>query len=553
MGYLRIPESKIATTMSGQLGKAVGSVLSSAQKTLFELKDTLQSEVNSYYDSVDKVNSSIASYNSEIASGNKTSADLAQEKQSIESSKQSLEAKKGSFNSKLSSASSKISSIEKQMSRVSSLVATIKKLVKTLKIPVKALKVTVKVLKALPIPQMYLVVSVTVLYSDLLEMTLELIKQVEELCEALEAVCVQLPAQLDSVKQTISELKAWIATLKLSAEFTDLQEEDKKVLENAGLLDSKTGESLLSKVGKVAGGGSAGSSNINASIPTFLTFGECSSAFTGPENLEEASKLQTVIDTVEFSNKLAGARPGDEIKQIVGNTGDCKITLYRVADSSNAVNSGSLNSKNIPEGWSTAPVRGSENVKAVAAVSGVTGKVQGNWYTEKLGVDEVERELSVNSKYGSESVSGDFADLLFDTISVPVLDSTNLANLKGKTGVLKVDSIEELVGRIASTLDTLPLSVELKDKLQNYIQDLRTESGNGEGEQKRSFDYLASTGEIYTVEVLDDLQYSKLAVRHYATVKNSDGIVVLEGPKTFSLNVDILVTDAENRLEQILG
>ena len=71
--------------------------------------------------------------------------------------------------------------------------------------------------------------------------------------------------------------------------------------------------------------------------------------------------------------------------------------------------------------------------------------------------------------------------------------------------------------------------------------------------QKRSFDYLASTGETYTVEVLDDLQYSKLAMRHYAVVKNSDGIIVLEGPKTFSLNVDILVTDVENRLEQILG
>ena len=76
MGFLRIPESRIASTMSGQLGKSVGGVVASAQSTLFELKDSLQTDVNNYYDSVDKVNSRIASYNSEISSNSKTALDL---------------------------------------------------------------------------------------------------------------------------------------------------------------------------------------------------------------------------------------------------------------------------------------------------------------------------------------------------------------------------------------------------------------------------------------------------------------------------------------------
>lgn len=557
MSYLRIPESTIATVMSGQLGKAVGSVLSSAQKTLFELKDSLQSEVNSYYESVDKVNSSIASYNSEIASGNKTSADLTREKASIESSKKDLESKKNSFNSKLSIASSKLSSIEKQISRVSSLVATIKKLIKTLKVPVKALKVTVTVLKALPIPQMYLVVSVTVLYSDLLEMTLELIKQAEELCNALESVCTQIPAQLDSIKQIISDLKAWIATLKLSAEFTDLSEEDQKILEDAGLLDSKTGESLLSKLGKVAGGGSGGSSS---NTPAFVTFGECSTAFTDSENIAEAEKLQTAVNSTVFVNKLAEAKPGDEIKQIVSSVGDCKVSLYKAGSvnssgagtSNSLVVSTELNSTEVPKGWSTQPVLGVDNIKAEAIISGITGKVKGSWSMQTVTAEEIEQE-NLNRE-GTELKQGDsFIDTLFETITIPVLDSSKLTNLKDKSGVLKVGSVESLLGQIANTLSELPLSVDLKNKLNSYILDLKIDQEGENSETVRVFDYLASTGETYSIEILDDLQYSTLAVRHYAVVKDSKGIIVLEGPKTFSLNTAILVTDIENRLEQTLG
>lgn len=577
MGFLRIPESKIASTMSGQLGKSVGSVVASAQKTLFELKDSLQTDVNNYYDSVDKVNSKITSYNSEISSGNKTVADLAQEKKSIESSKKDLESKKNSFNSKLSAASSKISNIEKQMSKVSSLVATIKKLIKSIKVPLKALKVTVTVLKALPIPQMYLVVSVTVLYSDLLEMTLELIKQIEELCEALEAVCEQLPAQLDMIKQTIAELKAWIATLKLSATLDDLQEEDQKTLEDAGLLDSKTGESILTKLGKSAGG--SGGSSLST-VPVTLTFGECSSAFTGPDNLEKASKLRKAVESVEFTNKLVASSPGDQITILDAGSGDCLVTLYAESetDGENSVRKSNLKSDRQGEGWSTRPVEGSQNLKATATISGVTGKAKGDWsietveVTQSTGRFESDDSATATADGASDNkgrgnseaknIPGNsddkteltFAEQFYDAVTVDVLDSTNFTNLKGKTGVLKVDSVEDFLGRVATTIDTLPLSEDLRSKLDQYLVDIRKNSdGAGDTTKQRVFDYLASTGEIYTVEVLDDLTHSKLAVRHYATVKDKAGIIVLEGPKTFSLNISILVTDAENRLEQILS
>lgn len=558
MGFLRIPESRIASTMSGQLGKSVGGVVASAQSTLFELKDSLQTDVNNYYDSVDKVNSRIASYNSEISSNSKTTLDLVQERRAIESSKKDLKSKEAAFNSKLSAASSKISNIEKQISGVSSSVSTIKKLIKSIKIPLKALKATVKVLKALPIPQMYLVVSVTVIYSDLLEMTLELIKQIEELCEALEAVCKQLPAQLDTVKQILSELKTWIATLKLSVILEDLQEEDQKILENAGLLDSKTGESILTKLGRRAGG-----SNGSASIPITLMFGECSSAFTGPDNLEKSDRLRKAVGSVEFVNKLTVASPGDQIAVLGVDTGDCVVTYYTEAqdESKNESKKATLNSDRPGEGWTMQPVRGSRNLRAVATISGTTGKVRGNWTVDVIYAEQASDETGDSSNYylnsvtaSKEELSLSFAERYYDAVVVDVLDSTKFTNLRGRTGVLKVDAVDDFLGRVATTVDTLPLSEDLRSKLDQYLNDIKKNSDGSENNKKqRTFEYLASTGENYTVEILDDLQYSKLAIRHYAIVKDSAGVVVLEGPKTFSLNTSVLVTDIENRLEQILS
>lgn len=558
MGFLRIPESRIASTMSGQLGKSVGGVVASAQSTLFELKDSLQTDVNNYYDSVDKVNSRIASYNSEISSNSKTALDLVQERRAIESSKKDLKSKEAAFNSKLSAASSKISNIEKQISGVSSSVSTIKKLIKSIKIPLKALKATVKVLKALPIPQMYLVVSVTVIYSDLLEMTLELIKQIEELCEALEAVCKQLPAQLDTVKQILSELKTWIATLKLSVILEDLQEEDQKILENAGLLDSKTGESILTKLGRRAGG-----LNGSASIPVTLMFGECSSAFTGPDNLEKSDRLRKAVGSVEFVNKLTVASPGDQIAVLGVDTGDCVVTYYTEAqdESKNESKKATLNSDRPGEGWTMQPVRGSRNLRAVATISGTTGKVRGNWTVDVIYAEQASDETGDSSNYylnsvtaSKEELSLSFAERYYDAVVVDVLDSTKFTNLRGRTGVLKVDAVDDFLGRVATTVDTLPLSEDLRSKLDQYLNDIKKNSDGSENNKKqRTFEYLASTGENYTVEILDDLQYSKLAIRHYAIVKDSAGVVVLEGPKTFSLNTSVLVTDIENRLEQILS
>ena len=147
-----------------------------------------------------------------------------------------------------------------------------------------------------------------------------------------------------------------------------------------------------------------------------------------------------------------------------------------------------------------------------------------------------------------------FAERYYDAVVVDVLDSTKFTNLRGRTGVLKVDAVDDFLGRVATTVDTLPLSEDLRSKLDQYLNDIKKNSDGSENNKKqRTFEYLASTGENYTVEILDDLQYSKLAIRHYAIVKDSAGVVVLEGPKTFSLDTSVLVTDIENRLEQILS
>lgn len=519
MAYLRIPESTIATSMSGLLGKAVGSVVSAAQSSLFTIQSDLTTAEQKHKSAVSSVNSKIALYNSEIATG-KTGHDLESEKAEIESLKKSIQKDTEDFNKQISTAEKKLNNIERQMSAVDKQVTVIKKLVKTLKVPLTALKVTVKVLKALPMPQMYLVVSVTVLYSDLLEMTMELIKQAEELCSALESVCEMLPAQLDSVKQLISDLRSWIATLKISAVFDDLQEEDREVLEKAGLVDTITGENLIGKVAGSGGFGGGGSS-ANGSDRITLAIGSCSKDCLNVNYLQESKKLQKALDSVEFQNKLRTTRTGSLIE-----ISDLEAGKWLGSeDTSNTV--GSLDSGNVVL---TGTGDNYEN-------NGVASRGNGN-------------------TTGSASRVVDSTGSLTPVIGIKLLGDENTAfeDLRGESGVISFDSSkrDQFVGRLADTLDKLKLSAELKDKISELVQSLKQEEGSSDNSLTGTYSYIASDGRTYSIVLREDTKYSQLALRHYAEVLDDTGTVVLQGPVTFSLDKDILLEDAKSRLEQVI-
>lgn len=522
MAYLRIPESTIATSMSGLLGKAVGSVVSAAQSSLFTIQSDLTTAEQKHKAAVSNVNSKIALYNSEIAVG-KTGHDLESEKAEIESLKKSIQKDTDDFNKQISAAEKKLNNIERQMSAVDKQVTVIKKLVKTLKVPLKALKVTVTVLKALPMPQMYLVVSVTVLYSDLLEMTMELIKQAEELCSALESVCEMLPAQLDSVKQLISDLRSWIATLKISAVFDDLQEGDREVLEKAGLVDSITGENLVSKVAGSGGfGGGTGGSfgngtsdiNGNGSDRITLAIGSCSRDCSNVEYLQESKKLQKALDSVEFQNKLRTAQTGSVIE-----VSDSELGTWLETGSEGVV-SGNGGSDN---------AQGSEN------------------FTGNVNTDDTTLTGNVVDKSKSNLIPVIQVRLLGD-------ENVNFEDLRNNSGVISFDSSKRdlFVGRLADTLDKLKLSTELKDKIDSLVQELRYEEKGSDNSLTGTYSYIASDGRNYSIVLREDTKYSQLALRHYAEVLDDTGTVVLQGPVTFSLDKDILLEDAKSRLEQVI-
>lgn len=522
MAYLRIPESTIATSMSGLLGKAVGSVVSTAQSSLFTIQSDLTTAEQKHKAAVSNVNSKIALYNSEIAVG-KTGHDLKGEKAEIESLKKSIQKDTDDFNKQISAAEKKLSNIERQMSAVDKQVTTIKKLVKTLKAPLKALKVTVKVLKALPMPQMYLVVSVTVLYSDLLEMTMELIKQAEELCSALESVCEMLPAQLSYVKQLISDLRSWIVTLKISAIFDDLQEGDRETLEEAGLVDSITGENLVSKVAGSGGFGEGAGSysnnstgNGNGSDRITLAIGSCSKDCTNVNYLQESKKLQKALDSVEFQNKLRTSQTGSVIE-----VSDSELGTWIGSNNSDTVESGNVS----------------------------------NLSSRKESDSTFGTNLE-NSAGTVDSSGGDTDGGLTPTIRIKLLgdENVNFKDLRGESGVISFDSgkRDQFVGRLADTLDKLKLSAELKDKIGSLVQSLKQEEGSSSDTLSGTCNYIASDGRSYSIVLREDTKYSQLALRHYAEVLDDTGTVVLRGPVTFSLDKDILLEDAKSRLEQVI-
>lgn len=64
--------------------------------------------------------------------------------------------------------------------------------------------------------------------------------------------------------------------------------------------------------------------------------------------------------------------------------------------------------------------------------------------------------------------------------------------------------------------------------------------------------YTAPNGEVYKLKVVDDLKSPKIAPRRFAVAEDLEGVVVLQGPKSFSSSTDILIEELKFRLDNQL-
>ena len=109
----------------------------------------------------------------------------------------------------------------------------------------------------------------------------------------------------------------------------------------------------------------------------------------------------------------------------------------------------------------------------------------------------------------------------------------------------KLAVIESILQRCADS-QLGSLSDEERQKLINSIQ------GRLSDPAITGINYIASNGRAYTLLVLNDESFTGVAPRRYAVARDTRGIVVLQGPKSFASSEQVLIDEIKLRIDNQL-
>lgn len=175
--YTKISASGVGLSLSKVLGKSVGKFTSTAKETI---TSTLQQRVEELKQKI-------------------TDREISAEEleKNIDNIREILE------------------NILKQLRSLQESLEILESTIETIKVPVKALKAALAVLKLIPLPQRWLIVAVTTVYSDQLEKISELIAQIEEIANSLLSLKSTLYNLLEKIIQFIENLLRILDLLKI--------------------------------------------------------------------------------------------------------------------------------------------------------------------------------------------------------------------------------------------------------------------------------------------------------------------------------------------------
>lgn len=457
--YTKIPETNIAGSMGNMVGKAAGGISSAASATLGKMERDLI-----------------------IISNN-----LSKETPS-------------SLQQKVSPKEIQLNSIERSISSVESNIRTTKTLANNVKAPVSGLKSAIRVIKMVPITQMWLPVSVTTVYSDLLEMLAETAAQLEELSDSLSSVASTAKGTLEPLEQQIQQLRELIETLKVKTSLSDSEKisaDDKQKLTNLGLFD-KVGNGLLdslavglassiagngSKNNKISDLNSVGSGNLSNSDLT-STVGNKNVSVGNSGEINLGYGIQVDLSNTELQNKVALSVPGDVV-EISDGFGDY---LHEVFCESENQPPTPLERVLVPSGW-TAFVPKKEPCWISKTI--VSGKTQrpGTWSVPEritlpyLGLGKTLRQnQDSNTGSNSNSNAGESISYIspYDTLKSKsrekILQGGGVSGTVEQSVQAATDSLLELQDRstqhikILGISDILNLSTDTENKLEGILK-----------------------------------------------------------------------------------
>lgn len=417
--------------------------------------------------------------------------------------------------------------------------STFRTLVKTLRVPLAALRVAIAVIKAIPLPQRYLVVSFTILESDLLEMMEQLISQAEEEIRAIEAILAMIDNCLRPLRDRIRRIRAMLNALKTDNLFLEASDSDLDVLDQAGIYDRVTGGSIFDVIqdGQKTGTG-------------WENYGDINLDLTDPQ----------------IGGQIQDSNPGDYINFGGYTSGSYVEDYYKWQVDEPPYPKGRPET----EGWSRYPDRPNDRLQdeneklwRLSLLETGTGIVFGGFddpIVEVPGRDwedlfkTIDQFKNIQAGVGNKSTE-EGTVINYDPLTgyrygrdVLILDENNFDQ---KPGILKPSSWDALQIAALNKLRNLPLSSELQEYLTSLWQESAIEQAGTSTLVSDSVAYRAANGELYYLRVIEDEHSPKVAVRRYVEVRDEGNTVILEGTKTFSLDKEALIEEMKFQLDQM--
>lgn len=379
----------------------------------------------------------------------------------------------------------------------------------SIRVPIIALKVAINIAKYLPLPSP--IASVSVLQSDIIQMLLELVAQIEQIILTLEAIIKVILDLLKKIKELILKLRRFLSILRTRIFFQeDLDSSDKDLLEKTGL------SGIFSQLTPVVIG----------RVSDIIWVGNYAEIDTG---------------SLAVENQVKSAEPGTTITVYEPISGFWNTYVYCISERQPEK---PVSTDLIPPGWKSGNNinNSSKNIwQSKGLVSGKTGKVI-SWTIPIPCPKENVKVLSTMFREGRNVNVFRYSYSQFKATRFNLQEANAIVLTGPEEGyALFLETLE--------VLDTLPISPELKSKLQVDINPQEDQSV-----PDNEIDYYTSTaGTVYTLRVKSSSVSPKIATLRYVEVTDESGTIVYEGTRTFATNTQVLLEETKVRLVQLFS
>ena len=471
--FTKIPETNLAGALGGIVGQVAGTVIGTGNIAITKLQGTLDS--------------------------------LCEE---VTSKREFTEEDLDRFEKTLDKIEATIDTLNTTISAVETTAEGLNTVLTAIAIPVAALKVAINIVKYLPLPQIWLVTSVSALQADLIQMLSELVAQIEQIVLTLLIIIKIILALLKKLKDLLTKLRKVLAALRAwLALQRQLSDQDQEVLEDLGVLNPD-GTNIF---GRLAG-------SINNRLTDIIWVGDYKTIDTG---------------SVIVENQVKAAESGTTVRVSVGAVGNWIAVIYKASEEKpERPASRDL----LPEGWVDS-FKG-ECWSSRGTVSGLTNKIS-SW-TEPV------RSLGGRKQ---EHLTPETKDVNVFRMSAGKFAASKFNMQEANAIILTSDEAYGMMLGLLQDLDQAPLSQDLKDQL---CTDINPQEDQSDPENTDEW-YIARNGDKYLMTLKASTTSPKIATRRYVQVTDMSGTIVYEGTQTFATDPKVLFDETRVRLTQLLG